>query len=475
MDRYRHIIPDWEEFLRIINTPMPSTLRVNLLRITPRELRERLEARGFQVEVASWCPYLFKVHGDVSLGTMFEFWLGYYYVQEATSLLAPLALSPQPGERILDICAAPGGKTTHIAMLMGNRGTIVANDLKAKRLRALMGNIYKHNVLNALVVGYNGMFIPTPHERFDRALVDVPCSAEGNVRKSPEQRMGATVRYVRRISGVQKGLLLKAIDLVKPGGVIVYSTCTFAPEENEMVVQHALRKRAVCLEPLRLDVPYAPGLAQWDGTSFHPDMHYCARIYPHHFDSGGGFVARLRKVSDDACAIEPPQPLREPVATPADESSIKRLLEYLYERFGIEPRAFNDLRFVADSNSMWVTYADADWLFDYLRLTSVGLRIAHCMDGRFKPTSYALMWLHKHITKSIIEVDTNTLQQLLLGQSVKMRCDCTRGYVALAYRGEIIGCGFYTGDELRCEMPKGRRAGLLDVLRVEEPSKTAIL
>lgn len=350
---------------------------------------------------------------------------------------------------------------------MDGTGTIVANDLNSKRLRALMSNIYKLGVTNCIVTNYDGMRFPITDFKFDGALVDVPCSAEGNLRKSPRVRFRTSVRYSKRLSGIQRALLLRAIDSVKAGGVIVYSTCTFAPEENEMIVQYALQQRDVHIEPIEIDAPHSYGLTEWEGVSFHHDMQYAVRIYPHHFNSGGGFVARLRKLSESGSDTPIALNRARTKMQLADEHTVNALLNYLQERFGVGRDVFDGFEFIQCADSIWVTNADLSYFDALEKGASIGLRLARMMDGRFKPASYALMWLQTHIKSSIINVSLDKLAQLLLGQPVKLTADLAKGYVAIAFEGNIIGCGFYTGDELRYEMPKGRRAELLDVLYCE--------
>lgn len=472
MERYKHIIPNYDEFLRVIDEPMPTNVRVNTIRIAPEHLIERLSQKGFKVEKVSWCPYLLLLDGELSAGSTIEHWLGLYYIQEATSLIAPMVLSPKPHEVVLDMCAAPGGKTTHITMLMQNTGTVVANDPNPRRLRALMSNIFRLSAANCIVTQYDGMRMFAEGVKFDKAIVDAPCSAEGNLRKTPSRRYNISTKYSLRISGLQKALLLRAIDLVKVGGIIVYSTCTFAPEENEMVVQHALQTRDVCIEPIEIDVPSSNGLTKWEDVSFHKDMQYALRIYPHHFNSGGGFVALLRKLGERKSDTKDTAYIRNQKKAqvkmkPAQEGDVEALLIYLFERFGIPHEVFHGFNFLWSSESIWVTSADLDIANAVGNVVSIGIRLAHIMDGRFKPTSYALMWLQPYITSSIVKVELQELTQLLLGQPVKARFDCARGYVAIAFENDIIGCGFYTGEELLCEMPKGRRAELLDALHCE--------
>jgi len=293
LERYHGIIPDWDRFITTCSTPLPTVIRANTLRIAPSELRTRLEEKGFTLVPYPGLPWLFRVEEDCVTKTI-EHWLGLFYSQEATQALPVLALAPQPGERVLDMCAAPGGKTTQIAAEMENSGLLVANEPNGRRQQALLSNLNRLSVLNAAVTAYRGEMFPLG-EKFDRVLIDAPCSAEGTLRKSPSLRDGATEATIRRLAGIQRRLILRGYELLKPGGVLVYSTCTFAPEEDEAVVSFLLSSRDAHVEPLALPLPHSPGITAWNGEEFSPEVAGCARIYPHHFDSGGGFIARIRR------------------------------------------------------------------------------------------------------------------------------------------------------------------------------------
>ena len=294
MQRYRDIIPDWDAFWEAIHAPLPTVIRTNTLRITPEELRERLEKKGFRLSPLPWDETAFRVEGEIPIGNTLEHWLGLYYVQEATQAFPVRALAPQPGERVLDLCAAPGGKATQIAQLMEGRGTLVANDPSPKRLRALLANLYRLGVLCAVVTERRGENFPG-EGCFDRVLVDAPCSAEGTARKNPHLRTGAPLGAIRRMASLQRRLLARALVLVRPGGVVVYSTCTLAPEENEGVVRHVLDQGLAELLPWEPPVPHARGLTSFAGEDYGQEMKRTVRFYPHHFDSEGGFVAILRR------------------------------------------------------------------------------------------------------------------------------------------------------------------------------------
>jgi NOL1/NOP2/sun family putative RNA methylase len=228
------------------------------------------------------------------VGSTIEHWLGLLYVQEAVQTLPVIALDPRPGDAVLDLCAAPGGKSTHIAARMGGDGPLVLNEPNGRRQQALLANVNRLGVLNATITGYRGEQFPL-RTRFDRVLVDAPCSAEGTLRKEPSLRAGAPKRTIVRLARLQKRLIVRAYDLLRPGGVLVYSTCTLAPEENESVVAHLLRARPARLTPLSLPGETAAGLASWGEETYPAEVRLCARVYPHQFDSGGGFVARFER------------------------------------------------------------------------------------------------------------------------------------------------------------------------------------
>lgn len=296
MERYKEIIPDFDAFMATLEKPQPVTIRVNRLKATPEQVADALKKRGFDIKPTALSEWILQVEGEGSVAKTLEHWLGWFYIQEASAATAVMALEPHPGECILDLCASPGGKTTQMAELMNNMGLIVANDTTPKRLRALLANLSRLGVVNTIVTQWDGRNYPDLGIVFDKALVDAPCSSEGKAREEPELRQGADINFVRSISSTQKGLLRRALELVKPGGIVVYATCTFAPEENEAVVAYALQKVPCELLPINLPVPHSPGLIEWQGRVFGEEMKKCVRIYPHHIDSGGMFLAKLRKL-----------------------------------------------------------------------------------------------------------------------------------------------------------------------------------
>jgi len=295
LDVYRDIIPDWEDFVVACSRPLPTTLRVNTLRAAPSALCERLSRKGFSLAPAEWTDDLLTVD-DAAVSRTVEHWLGMFYIQEAVQTFPVLVLDPKPGETILDMCASPGGKCTHIAALMQGLGALVANEPLGQRQPALLSNLNRLGVMNVTATSYRGESFPM-QTRFDRILVDAPCSAEGTLRKESSLRDGASESAIARLSRLQRRLILRAYDLLMPGGVLVYSTCTFAPEENEETIVYLLKERDAILVPIMLTIPCSPGITRWAEKVYSDVVSGCVRIYPHQIDSGGGFIARIRKPS----------------------------------------------------------------------------------------------------------------------------------------------------------------------------------
>jgi len=290
--RYRSIIEDWEAFQRAAEMPMPYVVRANTLKIESPVLYTRLLDAGIDVIPYEWNGDLFELAEPP--GRRIEHWLGFYYAQEAVQTLPVMALDPQPGETALDLCAAPGGKATYIAARMRNRGTLVANEPSGRRQMSLLANINRLGVLNTMVTAYQGENFPM-QTSFDRILVDAPCSAEGTLRKEPSLRNGASSGTIARLARLQKRLILRAFDLLAAGGLLVYSTCTFAPEENEAVVAHLLQERDAQIIPFNSPIEASSGLLGWHGETFPEQTKHCVRVYPHHLNSGGGFLARITR------------------------------------------------------------------------------------------------------------------------------------------------------------------------------------
>lgn len=295
--RYSSIIPEFDDLLAVLQTPLKQCFRVNTLKTTKQEVLSILA--DMKIAPIPWYDLGFRLLDKVNLGENPLHKSGLIYIQEAVSMLPALILEPKPEDKILDMTAAPGSKTTQIAAMMMNNGLIIANDISRKRINALKDNLERMGVTNTKLIVKPaqklGYLYP---EYFDKVLLDAPCSLEGTIRNTPEVLKNWKEYTIKRLSRVQKGLINSAFKALKPSGVLVYSTCTFAPEENEEVVNYLFKKdhKLIC-EPINLsNITTHPGLGKWRKQDYHEQIQNAIRIYPHDNDSEGFFVAKIRKL-----------------------------------------------------------------------------------------------------------------------------------------------------------------------------------
>ena len=291
------------KFMEASDSQKVLTIRANSLKTKRRELAKNLISRGVNLDpLAEWSKVGLKIYSStVPIGATPEYLSGQYMLQSPSSFLPVLALNPLPGEKILDMCASPGGKTTYIGQLMKNEGLLVANDLKKERIKSLFFNIHRLGIKNSIITNYDGREFAKLYNKFDRVLLDAPCSGLGVISKDKSVKMNRTYKEILNNSRLQKELILAAIDSCnakgKGEGIIVYSTCTISVEENEWVIDYALKHRYVkCIET-GLEIG-EPGFVQFREKHFHPSIANTRRIYPHIHEIDGFFIAKLKKYSD---------------------------------------------------------------------------------------------------------------------------------------------------------------------------------
>jgi hypothetical protein len=418
-----------------------------------------------------------------------EHWLGLLYVQQASTGLAAPTLAPLPGERVLDLCAAPGGKTTHLADLMGDTGCLVASEISESRIRGLLGNVYRLGHTGIFVVAADGRDFPTG-ALFDHVLLDAPCSGEGTLRRRGGRPPNQSPSFQSYVTRAQHALLERAVRLTRPGGSILYVTCTFAPEENEAVVSEALARLPVDLEPIELPVPHARGLTAFEGATYDPRLVGAARIYPHHLDSGGLFLAKLRRLDGDPVTTGsdgatvtgrgslpagtrgagPAEWSNVPIAFPGEDVSeveaaatIEAGIAETRDRFGVSDE-LDGLRWTVRGGRAWAHTLDAwpidRWEEGRWRPISVGIRaLDFDSRGRARPTNDFLRWLGHRVSRRALDLGDDAVTQLLDRQPVPTDFE-SRGPVALRWRGDVIGRGAVTVDGLKSEIPKARAADM---------------
>lgn len=297
---------DIKKFFEIAKTRGKKSIRVNTLKTSPGELIERLKNKGWKLnQPFSSYPEIIQIISELEpgeLGKTQEHLLGYYYIQEITSMMPIIALKPKEDDTILDLCASPGSKTTQAAAKAGNKGTIIANDLNIRRISILSANLERLGVTNTIITRHEGLELCNKLSRinikFNKILVDAPCSGEGNIRYSPRTYLEWSEGMLRRFGAKNKKLASASLELLKTNGEMIYSTCTHSPEENEEVIQHLIENYDIKIQEIKLPLKTRQGIDKWKDKKFHLDMKKAVRIYHHDNNMEGFFLCKIKKLSD---------------------------------------------------------------------------------------------------------------------------------------------------------------------------------
>ena len=294
IERYTQLT-DWDAYSKSCNTWLRKSIRVNTIKISVADLKKRLESQGWNLTPIPWCKEGFWIQGErTDLGNLLEHALGYFYVQESASMIPPVVLAPEDHESVLDIAAAPGSKTTQMGQYMHNTGIIAANDITGDRLASLGINLQRCGMKNVVVMKTKGQYIKGT---FDRILLDAPCSGTGTIMKSMRSAMDWSTGLIERLSVLQKKLIVSAFNNLKENGVMVYSTCTMEPQEDEGVVSYLLEKFPNAkLEEIKLDIKRSKPIMQFGKETYNKEVTKCLRIWPQDNHTEGFFIARIRKV-----------------------------------------------------------------------------------------------------------------------------------------------------------------------------------
>ncbi|HEY7751688.1 MAG TPA: RsmB/NOP family class I SAM-dependent RNA methyltransferase, partial [Ignavibacteriaceae bacterium] len=395
-------------------------IRVNQIKISRDKLADQLlEEYGVHTEKLQFPSNALKVvNGYDYAGSTFEIAFGMYYIQGYSSMLPPIALNPNSDEMVLDMCSAPGSKTTQLAEMMGNKGTLVVNEIHIDRIKALVYNLDKMNFVNFGVLNARGEFLNKYYDaKFDKILVDAPCSGLGIIQKKSEVNKWWTPERVSRLCEIQTKLLVSAIKMLKVGGEVLYSTCTLTVEENELVINKLLERYPVEVKDLELPIEHHSGLTTYHGERLHPDLSKAIRIFPWEADSDGFFMIKLKKTGETV----PPEQSKFKKSYvvnvfTAEDDQLKIPLIALSEEFGIDQNIFSEYKFLLKRNDIY--FVNRTWNDENLGLYHrIGTKFGSLdKDNKIVLHSYAAQILHKHITKNIYEItDIEELKTYLRG------------------------------------------------------------
>ncbi|MFH1788326.1 MAG: RsmB/NOP family class I SAM-dependent RNA methyltransferase [Candidatus Altiarchaeota archaeon] len=280
---------EYGDFIESVSSPpVRGSVRVNTLKSSRDEVEDALSRDRIDFAPIPWCCDGLWVSLERGLPE-FEHQLGFFYVQGAGSMIPPVLLDAGPGMSVLDLCAAPGSKATQLAQSMGNEGVLVANEPNYKRIRGLVFNLQRCGVSNCVVTKFDGCGFEKQGLTFDRVLVDAPCSGVGTAGKNRDVLGDWSLERVKRFSGLQKKLIVSGFRSLKPGGVLVYSTCTTSLGENEEVVEHVLD----LFDDAQVLKAKPEGLVSRIGLT--PATRNCLRVYSFLNGTGSYFIAKIGK------------------------------------------------------------------------------------------------------------------------------------------------------------------------------------
>ena len=437
----------YEAFWISLQQPPARGLRVNTLKITPEAFQQRAP---FPLAPLPWLPEGFLVTDDTARPGRHPYHAaGLYYLQDPSAMLAAHLLDPQPGQWVLDVSAAPGGKSTHLAARLQGQGLLVANDIIRHRTRSLIDNLERFGIANLLVTSHSVEDLARAWPgRFHRVLVDAPCSGEGMFRKSPAARQHWSPSLIQGNARRQIHILTQAAQTVAPGGRLLYATCTFAPEENERVIAQFLRDHPHfhLVEPARL-----PGMDEghraWGRAPDLP-LERCVRIWPHRSPGDGHFFALMERegLSTATTPLQPP-----PSQLP---SSSQQLLQTFWEQTLTLPWPRAGLVQYGDWLHLLPVAPDA---WHPLRPIRAGLRLGRIQRGRFQPHHALALFLRDHHAHQTLTLAPDAPETLAWLRGETLPSPGPDGWVLVTVEGYPLGWGRRARGILKNHIPRGLR------------------
>ncbi len=444
----------------IVNRQPTQFIRVNLSKISAEELIVTLKIK-YEISCEQICSYknILSVQDKNNLlGKTLEHILGYYYIQSFSSFIPPIVLNPNSNDIVLDLCSAPGSKTTELGEIMLNKGTIIANEIQMDRLKSLVYNIDRMNQMNAGVLHFKGEQLNTIYgEHFDKILVDAPCSGLGIVQKKIEVNDWWTLERVRRLSELQLKLLVSAIKMLKVGGEIVYSTCTLTVEENELILDKLLNKYPVEVQDFEIHIPTHEGISFYDNQKLNSTLTKAKRILPWEVNSDGFFIIKMIKTGiTQAPRI---RELRIPDIRflESSDKKIQSYLKNLQNDFGLAEEVFSDYKFILKSNDIY--FVNTKWSDTNPGLFSrIGTRLGTInKDGKITLHTQAVQVLSDKISKGVYEIkNLGELKTYLAGGIIKTLSSQAVQY-AVKHENFVLGTGVFTKAGLKSQFPRSRR------------------
>ncbi|MCS7052302.1 MAG: RsmB/NOP family class I SAM-dependent RNA methyltransferase [Ignavibacterium sp.] len=454
----------YKEFIDITPT---NYIRINPLKTNFDQLKIILNKKySIEIQKVENIPNAALVRSDENnlIGKTLEHILGYYYIQSLSSMLPALILAPTENDIVLDLCAAPGSKTTQLSELMNNKGTIIANEIDIDRIKALVFNIDRLNLLNIGVINNKGEILSKIYDNyFDKILVDAPCSSLGIIQKRGEVTSWWSIEHSERLHNIQLKLLISAIKMAKVGGEIVYSTCTLSVEENELVIDKVLKNYPVEVKEINLPFKTIPGKTEFNSSKLNDQIESTHRILPWEINSDGFFIAKLLKTD----STEPLEKLKLPKSDIKlmnyKNKHINKYIVQLSDYFGINLEVFKNFNFIHKGKDIFLT--DRNWYDENLNIFNrIGLKLGS-VDNRNNLAlhSNAGQILSEYITKKIYHLKNyDELEKYISGSKLQVD-ELEFGQYLIMYENYPLGTATKSNDGLKSQFPKTKRTQKIEL------------
>ncbi|QSX32171.1 16S rRNA (cytosine(1407)-C(5))-methyltransferase RsmF [Shewanella avicenniae] len=437
-----------DDFIAYCDKPLRPSLRVNTLKISAEVLVTRLTTAGWELSPVPWCHdgFWFTAPNDIQPGNTVEHLQGLFYIQEASSMMPPTALFdqlPMP-DAVLDMASAPGSKTTQIAALMNNCGLLVANEYSSSRTKILHANLGRMGVSNTAMTHFDArVFGEYLYETFDAILLDAPCSGEGTIRKDPLALKDWRQSDIDDIAATQRDLIISAFLALKPGGTLVYSTCTLNKRENHQVC-HFLKQQygdAVEFVSLANLFPNADKALSEEGF-----LH----IWPQIYDSEGFFVAKLKKTASVQPLSSTNNKARNFPFTPISHKQFQELKQTIGELLQYN---FDQQRLWQRDDEIWLFPEGIAPLLDKMRFQRLGLKVAEVSKHGLKVQQEAISALA--YAASAIELTEPQAIEYLMGRDIALAGnEKAQGECLVAWQGVPLGMAKHLGNRLKNQLPR---------------------
>lgn len=446
-ERMKEMLGDeYPAFCACFDTEPVRSLRVNTLKETSENFCQK---NLFSLDKVSWCADGFYFNPAFHPGSHPYHSAGVYYIQEASRMSVAYSADIRPGQKVLDLCAAPGGKSSRAAALLQGQGLLVANEIVPSRAKILSRNLERMGVVNRLVLNENPRDLEDKFPSFfDRVLVDAPCSGEGMFRKDK----GAIVRWnegTPAACAARQALILESADkMLSAGGKLVYSTCTFSPEENEGVISRFLKKHPeYVIEKPEIRQFFSPGIPQYGDNN--PRLINCIRLYPHKIKGEGHFIAVLVKTDGENKG-------KKALSFKTDKKITSVWQQFEKENFTSSPLP-EGYRLYTQGDDIYAISPDMPD-FKGHKVIRAGLYLGNRRKGRFIP-SHALalsQGAKRAVRKADFTPDSDVLKNYLAGMEIPDDSG-QKGYVIISVDGHPLGWGKSDGRVIKNHYPKGLR------------------